>query len=111
MPTPMDSPWPSDPVAASAYGNDGTGWPSSTLPNFRNVTSSFSLTRPAAAHSAYSSGAAGPLEKRGRSLLGRAGWSASKRNTPENSKPTVSSAADSDELGCPDPAAVVDFKM
>ncbi len=63
MPTPIGRPWPSEPVATSTQGSTGVGWPSSRLPNLRNVSSSSSVIAPAALYIEYSSGDAWPLEK------------------------------------------------
>ena len=58
MPTPIGSPWPSDPVATSIHGSTGVGWPSSRLRSLRNVMSSSSEIAPAAFNIEYTSGEA-----------------------------------------------------
>ena len=73
-PTPMGSPWPSDPVATSTQSIAGVGCPWSLLPNLRKVSSSSSEIAPAALYREYSKGEAWPLEKIRWSLLGSS-WS------------------------------------
>jgi len=72
---------------------------------------SCSPSSPAAAHSEYSSGEAWPFEKISLSLLGCRGLSGKYRNCPPNISPTIRSAADSADVGCPEPACVVEMRM
>src|SRR5215218_2683457 len=104
MPTPIGSPWPSEPVATSTSGTFGIGWPWSRDPSFRKVRSSSSSMTPTALSIAYSSGDAWPLENTTWSLLGSSGRSTSKRRCSAIST-AIRSAADIDEVGWPDPAA------
>ena len=51
-PAPTESPWPSEPVAASTPGMRGVGWPSSSLENWRRVIRRDSGKTPASASAA-----------------------------------------------------------
>jgi hypothetical protein len=62
---------------------------------------------PAAFSTAYSKGAACPFEKMRRSLPGSRGLPRSVRQC-EARNTAIRSAADIDDVGCPDPAAVVE---
>src|SRR6266542_1656583 len=107
IPRPTGSPCPSDPVATSTHGISGTGagWPWTGLPNLRKLMSSSSLSAPIALSTEYSSGDAWPFERMNRSLPRSLGSSTSNRRWSENS--TASRwAADIEDVGCPDPAAV-----
>src|SRR2546425_12730531 len=69
-PTPIGSPWPSDPVATSTHGIAGVGWPCRREPNFRKVISSAAVIAPPALNIAEHSGDAGPLGATKGSVVG-----------------------------------------
>ena len=70
IPTPIGSPWPSDPVATSTHGSSGTGagCPWIGDPNRRSVSISSSEMAPIAFSAAYRTGAAWPFESTNRSF-------------------------------------------
>ena len=103
-PSEMDSPWPSDPVAASMPGHrTRSGCPCSGEPNFRSVESQSRGIVPTRASAAYTIGTQCPFDRMNRSRSGQSGSFGRSRILWRYSAATMS-AADSVPPGCPDPA-------
>ena len=70
MPSPIGSPWPSEPVATSTHGisGSGAGWPCSGGPIRRSESSCSSVIAPIAFSAEYSSGEACPFDRTNRSF-------------------------------------------
>ena len=105
-PAPTESPWPSEPVAASTPGMRGVGWPSSSLENCAQGHQARDRE-----HSGF--GQRGIENRRGMALrqheavaVMRIGILGIEFHGVEKS-PATSSAADMQEVGWPEPAAVV----
>src|SRR5689334_8237360 len=91
----------------STKDSRGVGWPSRSEVNVRNFKRSLFGNRPASAQAAYSSGAAWPLDRTNRSLLGAFGFLGSYRMTEKKSVATMS-AAEQQLDGWPLPASLVE---
>ncbi len=107
IPSPIGSPWPSEPVATSTHGmsGSGTGCPWTGDPNFRNVISCSSVIAPIAFRTENMSGEAWPFDRTNRSFASAFGSATSVRRWPAY-RTASRWAADSDDVGCPEPAAV-----
>ena len=106
MPTAIESPWPSDPVAASMPGHRmRSGCPCSGEPNFRSVPSWSSGKNPSLASAAYTIGMQCPFESTNRSRSGQCGSSGFSRSLWKYSAATMSDALRVPP-GWPDPAVV-----
>ncbi len=106
-PTPMGRPWPSEPVATSTQGSTGVGWPSMRLPSWRSVM-----------HFLVGDGARRlvdrieqrrgvPFGENQMVVVGVVRDARSRSADTGSSARPVRSAADIDEVGCPEPALVV----
>src|SRR5829696_7279919 len=90
----------------STNGRRGVGCPSRSDFKVRKPSKSSLGNRPASAQAAYSKGAACPLERTNRSLLGALGFFGSYRITEKNKVATIS-AAEQQLDGWPLPASLV----
>src|SRR6266545_3022528 len=104
MPTAIDSPWPSDPVAASMPGHRiRSGCPWSGEPNLRRVHSCSSSKNPRLASAAYTIGTQCPFDSTNRSRSGQWG-SSGRRRILWKYRAAMTSADDSVPPGWPEPA-------